>query len=598
MIDYRNETITILYGSETGNSQELAERIWRESKCYYFSGPILCMDDYNVEHLINETCVIFVCSTTGQGEEPENMRRFWRFLLRKSLSKDSLINLRFAVLGLGDSSYVKFNFAAKRLNKRLSQLGGNCLQPIGLGDEQHDLGRDAVANPWIDSLWNKLNEVYPLPKSIKPLSRTNIVPRWNVKTKLLENVVIKTSQQSIYYSTKPETEFTVKVLDNIRETSKTHFQDVRLLRLQTEGEKYLPGDIIILRPKNHLDQIKEFERILQENQVNIDENTIFSVSQITGDVPVPNPLKYQVTFRQLCEEYFDLTAVPRRYTFCVLGHLTDNELEREKCNEFISPEGQDAMYDYATRPHRTIVEVLQDFPHATKNITHDILFEIFPPIKPRDFSIASSFKAHQNEIHILVAIVKYKTNLKKERMGLCSNFLAGLKVGDKISVWTKKGTFQFPKETDSPVIMVGPGTGMSAFRSYIHERVADGTATKENLTLFFGCRGEKTDFLCKEEFLTFEKENKLNLFVAFSRDQDYKIYVQHKIKDNMDLVWNLLKNEKCHVYVAGSSKSMPQDVRSAFVAVCIEKGGLTPDSAEEFIANMEKYNRYQQETWF
>lgn len=140
-------------------------------------------------------------------------------------------------------------------------------------------------------------------------------------------------------------------------------------------------------------------------------------------------------------------AIPRRHTFQILAQLTDSELEKEKCLEFTTAEGQQDLYSYTYRPKRNIVEVLQDFPHATKNITLDILFELFPPIKAREFSIASSRKAHGDEIHILLAVVKFKTKLVRERFGLGSNYLAGLEKGDEVTAWIKKGSFRFPKES-------------------------------------------------------------------------------------------------------------------------------------------------------
>lgn len=204
-----------------------------------------------------------------------------------------------------------------------------------------------------------------------------------------------------------------------------------------------------MRPKNLPSQVDAFKNVLLDNGVDISPETVVKISEKSGEMPVPNVLKQKVTFEQLCEEYFDLSAVPRRYTFNVLSQITDSELEKEKCLEFTSAEGQDDLYSYTNRPRRNIVEVLQDFPHATKNLTLDMIFEIIPPIKPREFSIASSYKNSKDELHILVAVVKYKTKLVKERLGLCSNYLAGLKPGDEISVWLKKGTFQFPQDSVS-----------------------------------------------------------------------------------------------------------------------------------------------------
>lgn len=172
--------LTILYGSQTGYAQDLAEYIWRESKRFYFKGTVMSMDKYDIQQLIYEKFVVFVCSTTGQGEEPDNMKKFWRFLLRKSLPSNSLCSVNCAVLGLGDSSYEKFNYAAKRLNKRLQQLGANFLVPIGLCDDQHDLGPSAVYVNWLNDLWNELLVRAPLPDGLKPLIESPRQFRWNV----------------------------------------------------------------------------------------------------------------------------------------------------------------------------------------------------------------------------------------------------------------------------------------------------------------------------------------------------------------------------------------------------------------------------------
>ncbi|XP_017786691.1 PREDICTED: NADPH-dependent diflavin oxidoreductase 1 isoform X2 [Nicrophorus vespilloides] len=566
-----NEKLTVLYGSQTGNAQDLAERIWRESKRFHFAGT---------------------------GEEPDNMKQFWKFLLRRSLPADSLKKLNFAVLGLGDSSYVKYNFVAKRLNKRLGQLGAHQLIPIGLGDDQHDLGYDGASDPWIEALWINALNAFPLPQGVSPLDRNQpVVPRWNVTSKLCLEPKSVNKQQSLYYSTRTSKEFFVTIIDNVRVTTDDHFQDVRLIKLKTNGQEYNSGDVVVLRPRNLPSQVAEFQRILLENDVDIPPETIFNLSERSSDFPVPPHLQGPISFQQLCEEYFDLTSIPRRHTFSILAQLTDSEIEKEKCLEFTTAEGQDDLYNYCNRPRRNITEVLEDFRHATKNITKDILFELLQPIKPRDFSIASSCRYHRDEIHILVAVVKYKTKLTKERLGLCSNYLADLKSGDEVSVWLKKGSFKFPLNPEDPAIMVGPGTGVAPFRNFIFQRVNEGVASADNLILFFGCRSRCKDFYCKDEYESLQDEGMLHLICAFSRDQDDKIYVQHKIAENAKEVWRALATRRAHIFVAGNSKNMPQEVRSAFARVCVEEGGLDEEKAEAFLAQMEKTNQYQTETW-
>uniref|UniRef100_A0A336MC07 CSON014882 protein n=1 Tax=Culicoides sonorensis TaxID=179676 RepID=A0A336MC07_CULSO len=230
---------TVLYGSETGTAQDLSEHIWRESKKYGFK--VLPMDEYNPLELISEQNVLFVCATAGQGEEPENMKKFWKFLLKKSLPLDSLRDVNVAVLSLGDSSFPKFNWVGKRMSKRLLQLGARELIPIGLCDDQHDMGIAAVYIPFIRDMFAKMLELYPVPEGHEvPLKPRQF--KWKVQ---------------ILSDSKPETKQVweqlpmiraCKTLKNIRTTHKDHFQDVRYINLEKQDLKWLPGDdyIVIL----------------------------------------------------------------------------------------------------------------------------------------------------------------------------------------------------------------------------------------------------------------------------------------------------------------------------------------------------------------
>lgn len=237
-------------------------------------------------------------------------------------------------------------------------------------------------------------------------------------------------------------------------------------------------------------------------------------------MPVPAPLARPLSFRTIATKYWDLNALPTQRAFEVLAYNCDNELERDKLKEFCSFEGQEELLSYVNRPRRTILEVLQDFPHATSKLTLDLLFELFQPIKPRPFSIASSCLS--NRLDLLVAVVKYYSRLKAPRLGLCSNWMKNLKIGDRVRISIKKGTLKFPKEIDTPLVMVGPGTGLAIFRGILQDSELRG-GEKRSMALFFGCRYKDKDFHCQEELQKLECEGKLKLFCAFSRDQDRKM---------------------------------------------------------------------------
>lgn len=238
-------------------------------------------------------------------------------------------------------------------------------------------------------------------------------------------------------------------------------------------------------------------------------------------MPVPKIFSHPLPLVTIARQYWDLNALPRSRAFEVLSYNCENELEKEKLLEFASFEGQEDLLSYVNRPRRTVLEVLQDFPHATSKLTLDNLFELFQPIKPRPFSIASSMLS--NRLDLLVAVVEYQTRLKAPRKGLCSNWLKTVQPGSRVKISIKKGTFKFPKDADTPLIMVGPGTGLAIFRAVLQEYELSGKNLADMLVLFFGCRNEQKDFHLRDELKRLEQEKGLILFCAFSRDQEDKV---------------------------------------------------------------------------
>jgi len=460
------------------------------------------------------------------------MKQFWKHLLCKNLPATMLQNLNYGVLGLGDSSYTKFNFAARKLNKRLTQLSATELIPIGLADDQHNLGINAVFDPWIKKLWKKIASAFKISIENKIDEENLIIERYDVsvietaQTNLINVdrlISINNLHQSNVNIYMPETFTDNKnkigiIVENIRTTTEDHFQDVRLIRIETNDIRYNPGDIIYIRPRNSSEQVKLFFNILHKHNVKLFPDMVIQV--LEKEMKVPLVLQQNLTLEKIVEQYWDLNFKPRRSTMYTLSLISENELEKEKLREFGSSIGQEELYDYVNRPKRNILEVFADFPHTTSKLNIKWLFEIMSPIKPRPYSIASSLKATPNTIEILVAIIKYKTRLINPRFGLCSKWLASLIKGDEIIFWLQKGTFKF--DNNKPMILISPGTGVAPFRSLLLEKAT----IEKNLNdcvLFFGCRNKEKDFHCKEDFKRLSKENNLKLFCAFSRDQDHKL---------------------------------------------------------------------------
>lgn len=408
----KERNLIVLYGSQTGTAQDLAERIGREALRYNmrlvhcrinlihfdsfrfrFEVRVIEMDDFEVHQLPEQQFVVFVCSTTGQGEEPDNMRKFWRFLLRKDLPPSSLFAMNYGVLGLGDSSYQKFNFVAKKLHKRLLQLGAKAILDPALGDDQHDMGLDAAINPWLENFWQKTLQSFPLPVGVQPLPPDFLPPaKFSVcQVASINSVVIQSSSHQLDISAKNP--YSAVVSENLRVTTAEHFQDVRLItfELNESGISYSPGDVVMVQPQNSDEKIDMFFHVFlqldRHHLVSLDSNKVETKLPPNWILPATG-----FTIEDCARRYWDFQSIPRRSFFELLARFSSDEMEREKLLEFVSSEGQQDLFNYCNRPRRTMLEVLYDFHKSAAQVPVEYLFDLIPAIKPRAFSIASSSK--------------------------------------------------------------------------------------------------------------------------------------------------------------------------------------------------------------
>ena len=285
------------------------------------------------------------------------------------------------------------------------------------------------------------------------------------------------------------------------------------------------------------------------------------------------------------------------------------EEEKEKLLELSSGEGTDLYWDYCVRERRNYVEVLEDFRSVRPPL--EKLLEHIPVVRPRLYSIASSPIEQENCIDLCVAIVKRRTPYRREVLGLCSGYLAGVQPGHSLSVCIRKGilsTCKLRENINSPAILVGPGTGVAPMRSFLREIVAsrkgnDGLQPNAlNLILFFGCRKKSTDYLYGEEWSAVDNwnstgNNRLVVDTAFSQDQQAKEYVTHRIRSRGKEVWDLLQSQNCCVLVSGSAKKMPDDVKQALKDVLKQHGGLDDAAAERRLSDMMRSKHYVVEAW-
>ncbi|XP_008574696.1 PREDICTED: NADPH-dependent diflavin oxidoreductase 1 isoform X2 [Galeopterus variegatus] len=528
------------------------------------------------------------------------MKNFWRFIFRKNLPSTSLCQMDFAVLGLGDSSYAKFNFVAKKLHRRLLQLGANALLPACLGDDQHELGPDAAIDPWLQDLWEKVRRLYPTPVDLPVIPPgVPLPPKFTLQ--FLQEAPSASSEEPHGANPDPQgppsalQPFLAPMVANQRVTGPSHFQDVRLIEFDITGSSlsFAAGDVVLIQPSNSAGHVQKFCQLL-----GLDPDQCFVLQPREPGVSCPSRLPQPCSVRHLVSQYLDIASVPRRSFFELLACLSPHELEREKLLEFSSAQGQEELCEYCSRPRRSILEVLCDFPHTAGAIPPDYLLDLIPAIRPRAFSIASSLLACPSRLQILVAVVQYQTRLKEPRRGLCSSWLASLAPGQgrpvRVPLWVQPGGLAFPETLNTPVIMVGPGTGVAPFHAAIQERVAQGQTGN---FLFFGCRRRDQDFYWEAEWRDLEKRGCLTLVTAFSQEQDQKVYVQHRLQEHGPLVWELLDRQGAYFYLAGNAKYMPADVSEALTSIFQEEGGLSGPDAATYLARLQRTLRFQTETW-
>ncbi|KZV53872.1 NADPH-dependent diflavin oxidoreductase 1-like [Dorcoceras hygrometricum] len=624
MDEKSNTQLLILYASETGNAVDAAEQVGREAErrgCPSVS--VLSLDEFHPGDLPKKETVIFVVSTTGQGDPPESMKGFWRFLLQKNLSNGWLKGVRYAVFGLGDSSYQKYNFVAKKLDKRLLDLGASAIIERGLGDDQHPSGYEGALDPWMSSLWNILYQMNPklLPNGpvffnpdaalIEPRAQilyhyTNggepPLPNATDLDYIEMQIERARSMTPVVLSGKNTPACFLKMTKNLRLSRQDSGKDVRHFEFEaiSSSIEYEVGDVLEILPSQSPEAVDSF---IQRCNLN-PESYITIQPRDRGNKAWINTTQFPVKLKTFVELNMDVaSASPRRYFFEVMSFFASAEHEKERLQYFASPEGRDDLYQYNQKERRTVLEVLEDFPSV--QMPFEWLVQLVPTLKTRAFSISSCHPVHPNQVHLTVSVVTWTTPYKRKRLGLCSSWLASLDPRQNIPIaaWFKKGSLP-PPPPSLPLILIGPGTGCAPFRGFVEERALQNeSGPTAPVIFFFGCRNKDDDFLYQNFWMKHSENGGVlsedkggGFYVAFSRDQPKKVYVQHKMREQGARIWSLL-SQGASVYVAGSSNKMPSDVLSAFEDIISAESGVSKDVASRWIRALEKAGKYHVEAW-
>lgn len=537
--------LAIIYASQTGNAKGVAEALEQEAKAQGIVAELFDASDYKGKNLAKETHVIIVASTNGEGEAPDNAIELHEFLQSKKAPK--LPNLQYGVIGLGDSSYEFFCQTGKDFDQYLSKLGATAF----IDRIDCDVDYEAEAGEWKG----------------KALEVVKDALSSGAEAEVVQLPVGQAAAGHSQYN--KQNPYTASLLASQKITGRDSGKDVRHIEIDLDGSgiTYQPGDAL---------------GVWYENSANL-ANAILAKAGLSGVESVDVDGESLSIHSALVAKYEITTANPQFVT--KFAELSGSK----KLQKLV--EDKDKLRQYASTTQ--IVDVLAE--KKTK-LTAEQLVGLLRRLTPRLYSIASAQSEVDDEVHLTVGLVEYPQG-DETRFGGASSYLSHrLEEGGEVKVFIENNNnFKLPQDDNTPVIMIGPGTGIAPFRSFIQER--DNRDAEGKSWLFFGDRTFTQDFLYQVEWQKYLKSGALSqLDVAFSRDQQEKVYVQHRILEKGQQVWQWIQ-DGAYLYVCGDATRMAKDVHEALIEVAQEHGQLSKEQAEAFITTLRKEKRYQRDVY-
>ncbi|KPA82339.1 NADPH-cytochrome p450 reductase-like protein [Leptomonas pyrrhocoris] len=625
------EKLTVLYGTQTGNAERVALRVSRLAlRQGVKSVHCLSADDVPIhEWPRTGGPVVILCSNANQGDAPNSFRRSWASLLQPDTAPAAcMTGLQYAVYGLGDSLYLKFNYMAKMLHNRLKQLGGTPLVMRGLGDESDAKGFEETLVPWLAELWEALdltNGAAPtadLRRPRYPQQDVPYFPLYSVRPFQGTADSLEASPQLLRYA---EPVMACEVVSNRRITAASCNQAVHHLELRvcpgtesaTASSTYDVGDALGVYCPNRPELVEE---LLQRLRRDGDEVVVVEPDASHGLTVQPaRPFfHHPLTLRSLLRHYIDLDAVVTQEFMWMLAHEVrdddDNDEDahdsRERLYELGNPSNVNDYLQYAHREKRNVCEVLHDFKNLNPSL--ELVLTFATPMLPRYFSLASALSMDgPGRFDVCVGLLDWHTPLKRHRTGLCSSYLVGAQPGSQLTCFVWQGNLALPA-APSPLLCVATGTGIAPIRAVL--RQVAGLAAQGwkdvPVVLVFGCRHEAEDYLYREEWADLRAKGllpSLTVIPAFSRDTDKKIYVQHQLGEHAKLVSSFVQPEEVEgrplppgvIYVCGNAKQMPKDVqRTVEQTVEATVPGVEDEAgAAVYVRGLARVGRYQVDSW-
>eukprot|EP00398_MALV-I-01_sp_L67-1_P000044 gene43-814_t len=603
--------LTILYGSETGNTEELAHRLAGQARSRGYAVDLRELDEMDVEDLATHenvmilcaTCgegeftftasgaedhnvfmggqinVMILCATCGEGEFPINSAGFWEEISKEgACPADHLKNTKYAIFGLGDTSYHLFNESAKLLDGAFSKLGGQRQQEIGLGNDQDEDKYETALETWLPEFWQVQNAPEPEGEHLIKDPIFEIVEIDGEETMVQPKVPVMAPNTTL-----------LKVLEKPRLTADDYERSAYQVKFDISDKDvpFLLGDVLTVFARNDPTKVSNF---LQSQGLNPEQ--VVKVNPLPV-VDARRQMAYldQRSYQQIFEEIVDILGRPNKGFYKELAKYCSDENEKAKLNLIASDEGK-GEYSKMLEETVTYAELFSMFPSAKMPVDH--MISLIPCIKPRLYSIASSPRFDKKTLDLAIVILEWATPSGKQQTGLSTDFISRLQPGDMVTCGMTNGTFNFP-DPEVPMIMAGLGTGIAPFRGFAQEREWEqqrGTKTGQ-MWVFYGCRFKAKDFMFGDEFEKMAADGVItHLRPAFSRDQKEKIYVQNRIKENSKEVYEALGPKKGYFYLCGQAGQTELDIKNAIYECFAEHGNMSMEEAKAEFDKMSEEGRY------